>query len=55
MTANFGGPCLLRAFSASKLLMDPYLGRCPRLLPFAPLALGSRSLDTDSKLLGNYH
>lgn len=32
-------PFVSRAFSASGIQMEPYLGRCFRLLHFAPLAL----------------
>jgi hypothetical protein len=35
--------------SALPKFMDPHLGRCPRLLHFAPLALGTSSFDTASK------
>ena len=38
MRPPFDQPSLVRAFSASKLV-DLVLGRCPRLLHFAPLAI----------------
>src|SRR5258708_5843453 len=40
--------CVFRAFSASKEFMNLYLGRCPRLLHFAPLALRPMSFQTAS-------
>jgi hypothetical protein len=42
------------ALSALGIVIGLYLGRWPRLLHFAPLALSRLSLDTNSEVLGYF-